>query len=227
MATAENNMITPAENAATVREALDESREFFNIDVDAAEAALDALEAQAEEWMTPFDGSGIEWHEGLPNPYTYRVSDFSALVAAVHEYESRAEARLREAEAALADMETAVRNQDRAEIEHQEVLAERDVAVRLAQRVQDERDRLATEADKWEREFATAEAERDQRREDFDRLDSRFQSLIEERDRLVARVEELEAALREAEGWLTQGQGSPECHYALGIIRAALDKDTA
>ena len=89
MATAENNMSTPAENAATVRKALDESREFFNIDVDAALPALDALEAQA------------------------------------------------------------------------------------------------------------------------------------------ARVEELEAALREAEGWLTQGQGSPECHYALGIIRAALDKDTA
>ena len=47
MATAENNMSTPAENAATVRKALDESREFFNIDVDAALPALDALEAQA------------------------------------------------------------------------------------------------------------------------------------------------------------------------------------
>lgn len=29
-------------------------------------------------------------------------------------------------------------------------------------------------------------------------------------------------ALKDAEGWLTQGQGSPECHHALGIIRKAL-----
>ncbi len=37
--------------------------------------------------QTPFDGSGIEWHAGLPSPYTYQASDFSMLVAAVHEYE--------------------------------------------------------------------------------------------------------------------------------------------
>ena len=37
--------------------------------------------------MTPFDGSGIEWHESLPSPYTYQESDFAKLVAAVHEYE--------------------------------------------------------------------------------------------------------------------------------------------
>ncbi len=42
---------------------------------------------ERDEWMTPFDGSGIEWHEGLPSPYTYQASDFSKLVAAVHEYE--------------------------------------------------------------------------------------------------------------------------------------------
>jgi hypothetical protein len=47
-------------------------------------------EIQTEmNWLTPFDGSGIEWHEGLPSPYTYQESDFSKLVAAVHEYEAR------------------------------------------------------------------------------------------------------------------------------------------
>lgn len=55
---------------------------------------------ERNEWMTPFDGSGIEWHESLPNPYTYQASDFAKLVAAVHEYECRALA----AEAALADI---------------------------------------------------------------------------------------------------------------------------
>lgn len=51
----------------------------------------------AEEWMVPFDGSGIEWHESLPSPYTYQACDFGKLLAATHEYESRAlkaEARL-------------------------------------------------------------------------------------------------------------------------------------
>ena len=39
------------------------------------------------DWLTPFEGSGIEWHESLPSPYTYQESDFDKLVAAVHEYE--------------------------------------------------------------------------------------------------------------------------------------------
>lgn len=59
-----------------------------------AERELDALR---QEWMTGFDGSGVEWHESLPSPYTYKPADFSALVAAVHEYE----ARLANAEAAF------------------------------------------------------------------------------------------------------------------------------
>ena len=50
---------------------------------------VDALREQDEEWMTPFDGSGIEWHESLPSPYTYQRGDFCKLVAAVHEYEAR------------------------------------------------------------------------------------------------------------------------------------------
>ena len=48
-------------------------------------ARADAAETRA---LTPFDGSGIAWHEGLPSPYTYQASDFSKLVAAVHEYAS-------------------------------------------------------------------------------------------------------------------------------------------
>ncbi len=56
-------------------------------------------ERERDEWMAPFNGSGIEWHEGLPSPYTYQASDFSKLVAAVHEYESRVlAAEQREAE---------------------------------------------------------------------------------------------------------------------------------
>lgn len=51
--------------------------------------------AQIPEWLTPFDGSGIEWHESLPSPYTYQESDFCKLVAAVHEYECEV-LRLRE-----------------------------------------------------------------------------------------------------------------------------------
>ena len=39
------------------------------------------------DWMTPFDGAGIEWHESLPSPYVYQESDFAKLCAAVHEYE--------------------------------------------------------------------------------------------------------------------------------------------
>ena len=46
-----------------------------------------ALMARVTAWMEPFDGSGREWHESLPSPYTYQASDFSKLVAAVHEYE--------------------------------------------------------------------------------------------------------------------------------------------
>ena len=64
----------------------------------------DAAETRAAEWLTPFDGSGIAWHEGLPSPYTYQASDFSKLVAAVHEYESRAltaEARVEQLTEAL------------------------------------------------------------------------------------------------------------------------------
>ena len=49
---------------------------------------VDALREQDEEWMTPFDGSGIEWHESLPSPYEYQRSDFCKLIAAVHEYEA-------------------------------------------------------------------------------------------------------------------------------------------
>jgi hypothetical protein len=49
------------------------------------------------DWWTPFDGSGIDWHESLPSPYTYQEADFCKLVAAVHEYE----AALIEARAAL------------------------------------------------------------------------------------------------------------------------------
>lgn len=43
----------------------------------------------SDGWLTPFDGDGIEWHEGLPSPYTYQESDFGKLVSAVHAYESR------------------------------------------------------------------------------------------------------------------------------------------
>jgi hypothetical protein len=39
-------------------------------------------------------------------------------------------------------------------------------------------------------------------------------------------IQQLRAALLDAEAQLTQGSGSPECHYALGIIRAALTTDT-
>jgi hypothetical protein len=46
-------------------------------------------EEERDAWMTPFDGSGIEWHEALPNPYTYQATDFGALLAAVHEYEAQ------------------------------------------------------------------------------------------------------------------------------------------
>jgi hypothetical protein len=49
---------------------------------------LEQAEKKRDEWMTPFDGSGTEWHESLPSPYTYQASDFSKLVAAVHEYEA-------------------------------------------------------------------------------------------------------------------------------------------
>ena len=49
---------------------------------------VDALREQDEEWMTPFDGPGIIWHESLPSPYTYERSDFCKLVAAAHEYEA-------------------------------------------------------------------------------------------------------------------------------------------
>ena len=53
-------------------------------------AELEQAERERDEWLTPFDGSGIEWHEGLPSPYTYQAADFSKLVAAVHEYEAKA-----------------------------------------------------------------------------------------------------------------------------------------
>jgi hypothetical protein len=46
--------------------------------------------------MTPFDGSGVAWHESLPSPYTYQESDFSKLVAAVHEYEAALAVAMRE-----------------------------------------------------------------------------------------------------------------------------------
>jgi hypothetical protein len=52
--------------------------------------------AEHDNWLTPFEGSGTEWHESLPSPYTYQESDFSKLVAAVHEYEADRD-RLREA----------------------------------------------------------------------------------------------------------------------------------
>jgi hypothetical protein len=71
--------------------------------VDLLERAADALaesETAREEWMTPFEGYGIGWHESLPSPYTYQASDFSKLVAAVHEYE----ARLRSATRALQEI---------------------------------------------------------------------------------------------------------------------------
>ena len=42
----------------------------------------------SREWLTPFDASGIAWHESLPSPYEYQASDFNKLVAAVHEYEA-------------------------------------------------------------------------------------------------------------------------------------------
>jgi hypothetical protein len=51
-------------------------------------AELEQAEKARDEWVTPFDGSGTEWHESLPSPYTYQASDFSKLVAAVHEYEA-------------------------------------------------------------------------------------------------------------------------------------------
>lgn len=69
--------------------------------LDEAADALAALTRERDEWMTPFIEDGIEWHENLPNPYTYQASDFGALVAAVHQYEARAVA----AEAALAQIE--------------------------------------------------------------------------------------------------------------------------
>jgi hypothetical protein len=49
---------------------------------------LDPRQFDLRRWLEPFDGSGIEWHESLPLPYTYRASDFNKLVAAVHEYEA-------------------------------------------------------------------------------------------------------------------------------------------
>ncbi len=61
--------------------------EVFSQALHALLAELAQAERERDEWMTPFDGSGIEWHEGLPSPYTYQASDFSKLVAAVHEYE--------------------------------------------------------------------------------------------------------------------------------------------
>lgn len=60
-------------------------------------AELDQAERERDEWMTPFDGDAIAWHESLPSPYTYKAADFGALLAAVHSYECRAldaEARL-------------------------------------------------------------------------------------------------------------------------------------
>jgi hypothetical protein len=72
-------------------------------------ARLEAAESAAVAWLEPFEGSGIEWHESRPMPFTYAASDFSALVAATHEYEARylaAEAALAEAREALRDIAT-------------------------------------------------------------------------------------------------------------------------
>ncbi len=65
-------------------------------------AELEQAERERDEWMTPFDGSGVEWHVSLPSPYTYQASDFSKLLAAVHEYESRVLA-VEQREAALVE----------------------------------------------------------------------------------------------------------------------------
>lgn len=75
-----------------------EERDSLLDEVEVAMGLIDKQRERAEQaererdaWMTPFDGSGIEWHESLPSPYTYQASDFSKLVAAVHEYEARAQ----------------------------------------------------------------------------------------------------------------------------------------
>ncbi len=64
----------------------------------------------APEWLTPFDGSGLDWHESLPSPYTYQADDFNKLVAAVHEYECkvlRLEQREKNLRRALEDSQAA------------------------------------------------------------------------------------------------------------------------
>ena len=76
--------------------------------LDALVARCEKAERERDEWLTPFEGDPIAWHESLPSPYIYKPSDFAALVQAVHVYEARvlaAEARAARLEEALRKIE--------------------------------------------------------------------------------------------------------------------------
>ena len=83
---------TPEEAAAVVRGYIARSTpsQAGHDALDVLVAALRDARREAEAWLTPFDGSGVEWHEKqIGWKYVYQASDFCKLVAAGHSAVSR------------------------------------------------------------------------------------------------------------------------------------------